>query len=606
MGLVVAALVAAGHGWSLSCGLFLDDHAHYRQLRQGDWSYRSAVAAARLGIVGDVMDLWSRHEAGLRFYRPVAFWLLRAEYTLTGWRPAGVHAFSLAWHWLCAMLAGWMAWRFIGRPGWAAVAAGLVAVHPGHVVTVYWIACQTELMATAFVLAATLCYARYAAWWIPPQTAPSHQRHVDSGHETSSPCGPVGGPGASLSPRRCAGWLAAALVFYGLAMGCREHAIMWPAVLVAGDWAFRANPRRHVRAYGVAMLVAVMYLAARHEALGGFPLPGRPYLVRPGEPGFVRYIADKLIYYFNGLFAYVPVVPISGTEFFSRRPGVFYGTFGGVLAGLLLLALGTRTRRLLFPLAWMPAFFAPLLPVFASSHHLYLPGVAMAWLLAMGLAALAGTGPGLRQVAAGGIVLLHAVGLTFATWAIGWAYRAGTRVEDLVVRDVVQTGRPLREGDHLFFINLPMPAYYAIPAIEHRTGVSGLSGHVLTFSPWMLRMTAPASIEWPDEHTLVLTAPAEEGWFAGYGGRTVLAIMGLGPSLRVGDRMPGPLFDATVLDADEGGVRKLRFEFHRPVTAPDYHFYLGSPVRWACEVVPRLGGAKGAVPRSWRGDDRPL
>lgn len=572
MAVVVAALVAIGHAWSISAGLFLDDHAHYRQLREGDWSYRSAVAAARLGIVGDVMDLWSRHETGLRFYRPVAFWLMRAEYTIGGWRPGVMHGFSIAWHWLCAMLVGWVAWRLIGRWVWAGVAASLMAVHPGHVVTVYWIACQTELMATAFVLLATLCYARYAGWW---RESPA----PNTGMTASEGC-----PVPSAVARRL--WLFVAFVCFALAVGCREHAIMWPAVIVAGDFAFRTFGRRRIGAYVLIGVVAIAYLLARSEALHGFPLPGRPYLMRPADPGFVRYIIDKFIYYMIGLFAYVPVLPIGGTDYFRSHPGTFYGTFAGVAVTMLLIVAGAESRRrLLFPIAWTTVYFVPLLPVFASMHHLYLPGVGMAWLFAIGLAALAGSAGGARRIVAGTLVVVNVAGLAFLAWAFGWAYRAATRVEDLVVRDVTtQSGRALNDGDHLFFVNLPMLAYYAIPAVETETGLRNLHGHILTFSPWLLRMEQPGAAEWLDDRTLVVTAPTGSSYFAGAAGRTILAVMGLAETFKPGDRVAGPFFDVEILEADAAGVGRLRFEFHERMNIDRCHFFFGSPVRWAYPI----------------------
>ena len=573
MALVIAALVALAHIPSVRTGLFLDDHAHYQQLRDGDWSYRSIVAAARLGIVGDVMDLWSKHEAGLRFYRPVAFALMRLEYTLVGWRPVGMHVFSVIWDWACAVLVGVLAWRFLGHWGWATVAAGLVAIHPGHVVTVYWIACQTELMATAFVLLATLCYARYAGWW---RCAGQRFGQLPGG-------GPVATPDSAGETQPARTWATAALAFYALAMGCREHAIMWPAVIVVGDWSLRNGWRRRWKIYVLMAVTALAYLLAREEALGGFPLPGRPYLVRPGDAGFFAYVINKFIYYIVGLFSFVPVVPVGGTEYFAQRPVPFYAMFAGAVAVIVLVAWATRPRRwLLIPLTWMTAFFLPLLPVFASSHHLYLPGVGMAIILAAGLAAIAGNGRNpARRLIAGGVVAIHFVGLSaLCGFTIG-AYAGGTRVEDLVVRDVLKTGGPIREGDHLFFVNVPMLAYYAVPAIENETGVRGLHGHVLTFSPWLLGMQSPGTLKRVGNDTLLVTAPPDEAYFAGPDGRTLLTVMGFERPLKTGDTVDGPLFRAEVLEADDRGVRRLRFTFHQPLDTPGYHFFFGSPVRWA-------------------------
>jgi len=587
MAFVAAALVAAGHAWSIPSGLFLDDHAHYRQLREGDWSYRSAVAAARLGIVGDVMDLWSRQETGLRFYRPIAFWIMRAEYTAGRWNPAVMHGFSLAWHWLCAMLVGMLAWHLIGRWTWAGVAACLMAVHPGHVVTVYWIACQTELMATAFILLATLSYARYAGWWRArgQRVLAAPQADEAAAGEISPPDGSQAASAGAAAGRNGA-WLTLALAFYALAMGCREHAIMWPAVIVTGDAAFGAERRRRLRAYALAALLAVVYLLARQQALHGFPLPGRPYLMRPGDPGFARYIVDKLVYYMIGVFAYVPVLPIAGTDYFRSHPGAFYGTFAGVAVTLLLILSGAHTRRpLLFLLAWTAVFFVPLLPVFASMHHLYLPSVGAVCLLAAGLAVLAGPSGGPRRVVAWVLAGVNVAVVAGFTWGFGRTYTGATRVEDMVVRDVIENGRPLRDGDHLFFINLPMLAYYAIPAIENATGRHDLHGHVLTVSPWLLRMEKPAALKRLDDRTIELTAPPGAEYFGGVAGRTLLAVMGFTDAFRTGDCLSTSLFVVEILEADTDGIRRLRFRFRESVDSPRFHFFFGSPVRWAYPVL---------------------
>ncbi len=166
-GLILAMFVGLGHGLSVRTGLYLDDYAHYEHLQDGDWSYRSAVDAARLGIVGEVLDLWGRQEAGLRFYRPVAFWIMRAEYTLVHWRPFAMHLFSLAWHFGCCALIGVIVAKFLGRRFWGLVAACLMAIHPGQASTVQWIACQTELMTTFFLLTGVLAYAKHACWPVP-------------------------------------------------------------------------------------------------------------------------------------------------------------------------------------------------------------------------------------------------------------------------------------------------------------------------------------------------------------------------------------------------------------------------------------------------------
>src|SRR3972149_3325087 len=160
----VLVFVVIGHIWSIDSGLYLDDHAHFQSLQRGDWSLKTAVESSWLGIVGEGFDLWGRQEDGLRFFRPIAFWIMKAEYTVARWEPMGMHGFVLGWHLACSLLVGALAMRCFGRREWATVAACLHAIHPGHTTTVYWVACQTELITTCLLLIGVLAYARHAGW----------------------------------------------------------------------------------------------------------------------------------------------------------------------------------------------------------------------------------------------------------------------------------------------------------------------------------------------------------------------------------------------------------------------------------------------------------
>src|SRR5688572_9678735 len=79
---VTAAFVLVGYLGSVNTGLFLDDHAHFAHLRDWGWSFREAVDSSRLGVIGEVVDLWGTNDSGLRFFRPIAFWIMKLEYTL--------------------------------------------------------------------------------------------------------------------------------------------------------------------------------------------------------------------------------------------------------------------------------------------------------------------------------------------------------------------------------------------------------------------------------------------------------------------------------------------------------------------------------------------
>src|SRR5690606_19138750 len=91
----LALVIALLHGGSLGYGLYLDDWAHFRQLRAADWSLGGLVDACRLELVGGAIEMWWLPETTLRFFRPVAFGLMKLVYTLSGWSPVAAHAASL-------------------------------------------------------------------------------------------------------------------------------------------------------------------------------------------------------------------------------------------------------------------------------------------------------------------------------------------------------------------------------------------------------------------------------------------------------------------------------------------------------------------------------
>ncbi len=578
MALVVATFVAAGHAWSLDAGLFLDDHAHRAQLSRSGWSHSDAVKASRLGIVGEVMGLWSGRWAGLSFYRPIAFWTLKLEYVVARWHPVPMHLFSLAWHWLCAMLLGQLAWLCFGRWFWAGVAAAFFAVHPAHVATTHWIACQTELMVAAYLLLAVLAYARYSQW---PTPIFARTRGFEQ----------------APTRRSGVGWLLLAGLFFAMALGCRENAITFPAIMFVGDVVLRpARWRGRVGAYVLFGAIVGGYILLRAAALEGLSLPARPYLVPPTDPDFPRFVADKFVYSMLGLFAYVPVLPIGGLAYFREHPGAFYGGFAGLVAGWLGLAVAFRQQRgLLLAAGWLVLAIAPLLPVFTSPHHLYLPSLGAVLIMSSVLAKVGGgfVEPARRLPLARTLIVslvlgLHAIGLTLCCWSFGWVYRAGTAVEDVLIADVLEHGRPLKEGDRLFFINLPLIAYYIIPAIKAETGLSDLNGTVLTFCPSLMRMEARSHVERTAANRLTVRVD-DDRYLRGSSGRVLLEAMGLPTELPAGTTIEArserdELRQVDVLEADREGIRALAFTFKRPLADPSYHFYRGSRQRLAYPI----------------------
>ena len=570
--LTVAALVLLAHLWNADTGLYLDDHTHYRNLAGCGWRYGDLVGACRLPMIGGVAELWFAPQTELRFYRPLAFLLMKVEYTVCAWQPWGVHLFSLLWHWLCAMMVAYLTWLSIGSRLWATVAAGTFAVHPAHVLTVQWLACQTELMVTFFALLAVAFHWRYAAWprplWQPVATDPFEP--ADGGEWR---------------------WLVGTCMAYVAALGCRENAVVIPALLLIGDWILAGSRlRRRVVAYLLLAVLTAAYWVLRDRALGGSAFPGRPYMVGWSDPDFVAFVLGKLAYSLIGLFGFVPVLPGGGLSFFRGHPVILWGGAATVVVGLALLAWRLRPRRGVgFWSGWIVISLAPLLPVFCSAHHLYLPSVGMAVLVAGALALLSrrrrADAPERAAVPIAALVPLGLLASVAGTlcWASGWVWRAGNRLEDLLVAEVVHHGRPIREGDKLFFINLPLVGYYVTPAVQQATGCRNLTGYVLTLAPSVLRMTGPCHVR-RLAPTRLSVSTSDGGYFAGAMGRLARDLNGGDWVVRQGQRIRCDMFEVTIAKATPDGVQELIFDFDQRLDSPDYHFYLGSRLRLACEL----------------------
>lgn len=579
VGLLAAAILAlAGpifvvHGRALNYGLFMDDWAHFRQLRECDWSLQGLTDACRLELVGGYATIWWLPETTLRFFRPVSFGLMKLTYTITGWDAQAMHLASLLWH-LVACVLLMLLLRRLGAALWLAWAvAAMFALHPGHVATVEWIACQTELMVTVFLLGATLCWGRFRGW-----------------------------PGFGHAPptARAWPWAAATLLFYVLALGCRENAVVFPLMLAAVEpRAGKAGRRAALGAYAALGLAMIAYLLIRAVYLDGMAVPPKPYVMPPGDPGFIRFVFDKLCYYWMGEFLLVPVVPIGGLPYLRDHPFTFYGLaiLVGVLFTFVCARLARRGVTILGPL-WLAAFTLPLLPAFASPHHLYLPGVGWAICAMLIIQAMASVGANatgwtrwLRRgwLATSAGLLMAAFG--FASYYFGLAFETGQAVERSLFEEMSADPEGLRDGDTLYVANLPLIGHYARLGVEERTGRRNLKVVPLTWAPRILGMVTPSELRWIDSKTIELRI-AHDRYFTGPLGRLAHSATGHPIPDHV-ERTADCGFRVDVLERDERGrgIMALRYSFDRPLTGRDVHLFWGSRFRWAYELRPRWSEA---------------
>jgi len=557
---VVALAVVVVHGRSISVGLLLDDFNHRAELRDGDFSFRSLVEASHLGNPRRRVQMWWQEEADLTFFRPFSFFLMRVGYVSGGWRPSVMHGLSLLWTVAVAAVVMHLAADIgLGR-GWAFLAGLLFALHPANTLTTWWIACQNEQMVTFFVLIALACYARWSGWrW-----------RVD------------GEP----PPRAGAGYLVAAIAAWIAALGCRENAVMWLPLVVLGDWILRPERTRgRRRIYVLLGAMLASYLAVRHATLGPLEMPGRPYALPPEDPDFLRFVIDKFVYCILGLAAFVPIIGFGGMQYLQENPALFYGSFAAVAgvwtAAILWLRPG-RVVALWLLVATVPLL--PVLPVFASAHHLYLASAGIVLAAVTLLRALwkrlatphTRCGRRWRAVLTVAIIVNLAgfAGIAILT-GIGLAgFHAGSQ---LPAEEVDHLAGPLRPGDRLFFINLPPIGFNCMPAIEEKRQVAPLTGYVLTFGSSLLRMNEEAYLERTGPRSLRVWQEGE-GYFSGLIGHAMMQAVGRERPFPVGTRFANEDFEVEVVRADTRGVQELLFTFRRPLDDPGYHFFFSSPV----------------------------
>jgi hypothetical protein len=588
MASLIAFFVVVGYVQSLGFGLWLDDHAHFLHLRERGWGYRDAIEEAYLAIPGEVSDCWGRTEPPIRFYRPVAFTLMKIEYHIAHWRPAIMHGFSLLWHFGVAFLVGTLATRFFGSRTWGTVAGCLMAIHPAHVGTVVWIACQTELMTTTFQLLAILAYSRHARWgerFVYPDDLPNREnRPWLTGR--LAPAAPLSAGLLAKPEPRFTPAIGVCLFFFMLALGCRENAVMFPIVCWLGDRLLGAGRRGLIRWEHVTMvLAAAVYVVIRHMALGQSGAPTWADLMNLTRGNFALFLFQKTSLYLLGIFCYVPTIPIISSEYAKTYWPLFYGT----IAILFLVFFAAwrsagRGRALLWPFIAIFVFMAPTVPIYASAHHLYLPSVAGVLLITTIMALIGGVTlskakrlSSLRKVILISMIIVHVVGLSTLTLWRGYLFGTMTLTEDVIINDVItRSPEPVKSGDHLFFIDMPVLAYYTPCAVRNERNLSSLNGHVLMYSPYLTRMEAPATLQVVDSHRLRLSAPRNETFLGGDAGKTILSVLKLATP-KTGATYKNSLYTVNIIDADEQGVREVEYVFDKPLTSPEYHFYFGSP-----------------------------
>lgn len=553
----LAALVMLAHGASLNDGLFFDDHWHRVLLRERGWSLHDLVESATFELPGRLMNFWwQQRPLQWRYPRPVAMLAMKLEYVLTGGDPVGLHACGLVWHGLTALLVYRLGRWALGSSAWALVAAALFVIYPHSVFAVSWIAARNALTSALFFTVAVYAYATASL----------------SRDRTPRP----------LSAAR----LAVALTAWLLALFSRETAVIFPLVVLLLDLGF-GGARHLFRRAPLHLLFCLLAGGFVFWRLAVFPDAQVPevYFTPPAHASYVVWAASKLLFMLFALTFQTPMFMGLATYDGQVTEPLTHALIAVLLAAATVAYVWISRGwpgRWVWP-AWIVAALVPVVPVFVTPHFAYLPAVALAILIAGVLRRLPRSG----RVVVPALLLTITLG-THSLYRIAW--RGIVRAEQLVYAELAASALAAAPApdSKVFFIDLPAAACYATVVLRDVLHAPDLEGWALTFTPHHPLMTIhPPRVERRGPNQIVLST-ASPGYFSDLCGRMLLDSMRPDTPLRPGHVIPGQLFDTAILEADEHGVTRLAFTFHRPLDSPDFHF-CAAPVRTA--GVPPSGAA---------------
>lgn len=553
----VAALLAlatlAAHGWCLSDGVVLDDHWHQKGLREHGWSFSELMRTLVIEPADWMHCWWQTQTVRWEYARPFFILCMKVVYVVLGGNsPVALHALSLALHYVAALLVWRLALALTGSGLWSAVAGLLFVVYPHAVITVAWPSAQNVVIQCALGLAALICHIRA------------------SGLDVRILARDLAAP----APPRSNRWAIGMWACWVVAIFTRENALLLPAVFLAFDVCFGGvrHALRRKWTYVAFGVVGAAFVLWRMTALGT-PMPD-VYVRRYAGEGieYPLWLAAKLLHY---LVASIWLAPMSIGPTGRYNPWTEAPGDCALMVALLLLLGGgywlaaRRTRGWwIWPL-WIVLAVLPVVPLIATPHSGYLSGVGFA----VGLGTV---GAARRSWLVRGVPVFFLLATCVLTMLNRWQWDSIKAGERYAVA-AVALDPPPPTGKHIFFINLPFINIYLKPHLVEELGpwMERMTVHVLTFSPDAFLFDQPTVVEPIDDRTLEVSADGAP-YFSRLMGRFLLeGFAGRGP-MRVGERFTTAEFDVSIVDADAEGVRKLRFEFRRPLSDPSYCIYIGT------------------------------
>lgn len=315
------------------------------------------------------------------YYRPVTMASLLLDRAVGQGRPLPFHLSVVLFHAVTSALVCAAALRWLGSDGPGRLGAlgcgALFAVHPIHTESVAWVAGRSDVLATAFLLAAFLAH-------VPPAS--------------------------SWRGRMAVGGLAF------LAFGSKETAVALLPLLVLYDGMLAppAERREWIRRYTAPVVALVAYVALRWRAL---PADGASGADAGGLEWSVLDLPGAL-----GVYLARMVWPLRQSAYIDAVPTDPFRLSATVIALLALCALGVwcgrnKRRVAAFSLAWIMVALLPSLAIVwkipeapVAERYLYLPSAGFCLLVGAALREVVSRRPAWRLACLAAAGLLVAAG----------------------------------------------------------------------------------------------------------------------------------------------------------------------------------------------------
>ena len=346
---LMLALVGILHLPSLFNPFFIDDYIYLDTVHDLTWSGIPEIFTTAT-MDEDASGVWWTPKGLLPFYRPLAILTFAVDYQIWGMNPFGYHLVNLLWHLLCTYLTWRLAGRLSRNARLAFAAATIFALNPIHTEAVVWISGRFDLMVCASALGSVLAYVNWR-----DRDGASHW------------------------------WGVLSIVCFVIGLGCKETALILPAVYVAFELLRprSTDARRITPAFIVAVVVVtvitLLYLAGRFCLFGGLGTLPPPYGVDLSSPTAVGILLWNVSQYLLGFALFIQIDAIYLSAFWAGHPRLF-----GALVGLSLMVLvacwyvAKRSRLFWIGVTWVVLFTAPALMAMPGERNVYLASVGIA------------------------------------------------------------------------------------------------------------------------------------------------------------------------------------------------------------------------------------